>query len=248
MASHFAHGRAALEMPRKVSRVFSRISRHEGADFFDSAFYISQLKGSQLPRHPRVHYYRSGWRTGIAPHPLFDPHWYYRGQFATRNPLIDYSLHGVGNLRSPLPLFDPRWYRWQLARTSLPCDGPLFSHYLQVGWLWGLSPHPLISTSGYSSEYPESSGVEPVTHFMTEGADRGNVLSGWLDPTYVRHRYQMWGGLHHLLRFVMGRLVPERQPTHFMQSPVLDIVEGRRLLGVPAPRPSTGCDSPGEAG
>lgn len=61
---------------------------------------------------------------------------------------------------------------------------------------------------------------------------KGHVLAGWLDPGYVRHRYRRWGGLHELLRFVMGRLVPERQPTHFVQSPVLSIAEGRRLLSL----------------
>ena len=81
--------------------------------------YREQLPELDPATDPFWHYCHRGWRSGLAPHPLFDPS-FYRSQSAKAgsgvrgNPLRHFLRWGVRRACSPSPLF-------------LQCDGALVS-------------------------------------------------------------------------------------------------------------------------
>ncbi|MEJ6739133.1 MAG: hypothetical protein QNL59_01190, partial [Actinomycetota bacterium] len=76
--------------------------------------------------------------------------------------------------------FDSSYYGQQVEtlEASLPKD--LVGHYAQIGWRFGLDPHPGFSTNGYLSENPDvwKAGVNPLVHFEEWGkAEQRNIVS-----------------------------------------------------------------------
>ena len=76
--------------------------------------------------------------------------------------------------------FDSSYYGYQVEtlEASLPKD--LVGHYAQIGWRFGLDPHPEFSTNGYLSENPDvwKAGVNPLVHYEEWGkAEERNIVS-----------------------------------------------------------------------
>jgi hypothetical protein len=220
-------GRTGLRVVTSAKEV-----RQDYRAMFDMPFYRSQIPDDAQPRRPLAHFTVVGWRRGLSPHLLFDPLWYYRDSNAHGNALRDYAVRGADNHRSPSPFFDNAWYRSQLRDRGIPVEGPLFTHYLQAGFTLGLSPHPYVDAAWYWDAYPDvrEAGVEPISHLMTLGWSEGRLFSGWLDPEYLATTYGPERTPRDLVRDVFAHLVPARRPTRPGQAPLLDIIDGRRLM------------------
>ncbi len=72
--------------------------------------------------------------------------------------------------------FDPDFYRATYA--DLPDDMAPLWHYRQAGWLERRDPAPWFSATAYLEENPDvaAAGVEPLSHFLTEGRHQGREV------------------------------------------------------------------------
>jgi hypothetical protein len=70
--------------------------------------------------------------------------------------------------------FDDAYYRAQLL-SPLPAEMSPASHYLNHGWLQGLDPGPLFSTSRYLRRHKDvrTAGLNPLLHYLQHGIDEG---------------------------------------------------------------------------
>jgi hypothetical protein len=158
------------------------------APLLDEAFYrrenaadIAATSVSALE-----HYARVGGARARDPHPVFDVgHYLAQGPVLAdgEDPLSHYLREGWRQSLSPHPLFDLSWYAEQAG------PGQSLLHYLTTGWRSGMSPHPLFDPAWYLAQYPELTGIEPLTHFVAVGGFEGRSPSPWFDtPHYVAER------------------------------------------------------------
>ncbi len=68
-------------------------------------------------------------------------------------------------------LFDAEHYRGHFG--ELPANADLLQHYLRVGWLLELDPHPLFSVAYYRACHPAAARQEPFGLFLASGAAQG---------------------------------------------------------------------------
>lgn len=82
-------------------------------------------------------------------------------------------------------LFNPQWYSEQAADSFDSADEMLV-HYLEVGHLEGLSPHPLFNPRWYSARHPAATvaGLPALIHFLEHGAQDQLDPSPWFDAAY----------------------------------------------------------------
>ncbi|HEY6550189.1 MAG TPA: glycosyltransferase family 4 protein [Solirubrobacterales bacterium] len=82
-------------------------------------------------------------------------------------------------------LFHLQWYSEQVASTFDAADEAL-AHYLEVGHLEGLSPHPLFDTRWYAAHHPQvgDAGLPALLHFLEHGARDRLDPSPWFDTAY----------------------------------------------------------------
>src|ERR1700684_3052114 len=83
------------------------------AELFDAAFYRRQAR-LRPEDDAFAHYFGEGFRAGLRPNIVFDPHWYLgQNQDAAQagiDPLLHYAVIGEAAARDPSPLFDVVWY------------------------------------------------------------------------------------------------------------------------------------------
>ncbi|MCQ8239546.1 glycosyltransferase [Rhizosaccharibacter radicis] len=86
------------------------------------------------------------------------------------------------------PLFDAAWYRSAYARFVSPETDPVL-HYVWVGVLMGLDPHPLFSTNWYRERMPPGAPDNPLVHYLSGGSgdphplfDTAHYLSRLAEP------------------------------------------------------------------
>lgn len=86
--------------------------------------------------------------------------------------------------------FDEAYYRAQLA-SPLPASMSAATHYLHHGWLQGLDPGPLFSTSRYlwRNEDVRLAGTNPLLHYLKEGLADGR--RAWSSAEVMRWQ-QPW--------------------------------------------------------
>jgi len=82
-------------------------------------------------------------------------------------------------------LFHVQWYSEQLTSSFDTVDEAL-AHYLEVGHLEGLSPHPLFDTRWYAARHPQlgDAGLPPLLHFLEHGARDRLDPSPWFDTAH----------------------------------------------------------------
>jgi glycosyltransferase involved in cell wall biosynthesis len=82
-------------------------------------------------------------------------------------------------------LFNAQWYSEQAAGSFESAD-EMLAHYLEVGHLEVLSPHPLFSPRWYSARHPEAmvAGLPALIHFLEHGAEDQLDPSPWFDTAY----------------------------------------------------------------
>ena len=87
-----------------------------------------------------------------------------------------------------LALFDEAWYRMYAP----PFEGGAFEHFVSIGWVGGLSPHPLFDVEFYLAQLAEplAEGDDPLSHFLREGAAGGLDPHPLFDTTYYVSRYE----------------------------------------------------------
>ncbi|WP_238313542.1 rhamnosyltransferase WsaF family glycosyltransferase [Methylobacterium crusticola] len=155
---------------------------------FDTAYYLAQ-GGGQAPREhetPLVDYLADGRNWDRSTHPLFQAEWY-RRQIPDivaqgYNPLRHYVTHGAPAGYGPNPLFD---YHWYADRYGIPGGAAAaFADYRDHAG--SRSPHPLFDAPWYLGAYPEvaQSGMDPLAHYLTEGARRGYNPHPLFDTAY----------------------------------------------------------------
>jgi glycosyltransferase involved in cell wall biosynthesis len=153
--------------------------------------------------NPLLHYVERGAAAGQAPNPLFDPDWYaerYLGGRAARARALFHFLESGET--DPSPAFNTAWYRARYPDARREPVNALV-HYLTVGKQQGylrnaeelasLSRHvELIRRSGlfdaayYRDRCPEAetSGLEPLEHYVMAGGYRRHAPHPLFDPDW----------------------------------------------------------------
>jgi glycosyltransferase involved in cell wall biosynthesis len=82
-------------------------------------------------------------------------------------------------------LFNAQWYSEQVADAFDSAD-EMLAHYLEVGHLEGLSPHPLFDPRWYTARHPQAgvAGLPALVHFLEHGAADQLDPSPWFDVAY----------------------------------------------------------------
>ncbi len=147
---------------------------------FDESWYVQQNPDVRsYDRGGLAHYLDHGWQERRDPSPLFDAD-YYCAAIPTRtqgrDALVVFLQTEVSQARHFHPLFDVDYYSQQAAAAGLPINKNPLVHYLTVGKVAQLSPHPLFDHAGYTTAIPElqSGHIDPL-RFYLKGGHRSNV-------------------------------------------------------------------------
>jgi GT2 family glycosyltransferase/ubiquinone/menaquinone biosynthesis C-methylase UbiE len=160
---------------REVAAAGRAVSPKIGQMPLGLAFSHGQLRPTlsspAVPRRKR----RSEW-DAVAQSGLFDSEWYLAHNPDVANagvPAFDhFMIHGIAEYRDPGPLFSSGWYSIQMQRHDLSLELPPLLHYLSIGRVRHLSPHPLFDPRYYLASYKDiaESGIDPLQHFLMHGA------------------------------------------------------------------------------
>ena len=135
---------------------------------FDEAGYRARtgVRGPGL-----VYYLTTGWRDGMAPHPLFDSAGY--GPVANHlAPLAHYACEGERNGRRPNRLFSPAFYRAVYRAVTPVAPGAVdpeqhpFQHYVLLGEAAGRAASPEFRARRYASRFMAGVGGSPMAHAL----------------------------------------------------------------------------------
>lgn len=169
---------------------------------FDVDHYIAQkpdLEGNDAA--PVLHYQSVGWRENLDPTPEFSTAFYRRSHsnidFTGQDPFSEYLMYGSTHGSIPYPVvpvlsafdssakvlmskrliaehFDSEFYLNSSPDLQSGNVHPL-EHYLHFGWRENRDPAPWFSTSYYRANYPRAElyGIDPLTHYVIWGRDRG---------------------------------------------------------------------------
>ncbi len=182
----FAHycatgsGRGLSTRPGQVSEIEQVVCEMRAANLFDPNLYrILNPDVARAGVDPLMHYVADGAREGRQPHPLFDVG-FYLDQVPDRterdsNVIWHYARFGSSLDLDPDTWFDSAWYRARYAHLMLPHDTPV-SHYIRFGG-YRTHPSPLFDAIRYRRDCAEPlRDVDPVSHFMLRGMDRGQPV------------------------------------------------------------------------
>lgn len=169
-----------------------RFLQGEGAGPLASPAWIARQQPGLLRHHrdPLAWYQRIGWRRGVSPHPLLQPHQPLAPLRLRQEPVGLYRREAPRDDLQPHPRFDPVHYGNQCRDVDcLPQPTPL-EHYLLIGWQQGLMPHPAVDPLWMQRRHGLPG--EPLTALLLAGADvsdpglthpRGNLYGAALaDP------------------------------------------------------------------
>lgn len=146
---------------------------HDPRAAFNSEWYGRQnpqgRRGNVLPV---LHYIRQGASLGYDPHPLFRDSWYRARSgpiAADTTPLAHYITDGEHAGVSCHPFFDAAYYRTTL---STPVECSLLEHFIAYQGDVGGDPSRSFSIAEYIKLAPDlnSSGINPLVHYVTSGA------------------------------------------------------------------------------
>ena len=168
----------------------SEIAAIRGSILFDECFYRAahpEIGGSD----PVAHFVWLGAAQGFDPNPLFDLEWY-RGCHArladgSVNPLYHYLSVGLAAGADPHPLFHTSFYAAQLNDLG---DEPALAHYLRLAANRSPGdlriPCPYFDPRLYLAEHEaaRASGLDPLMHYLREGAAAGLDPHPMFDTAY----------------------------------------------------------------
>lgn len=142
------------------------------SQLFDEAWYRRQAVVGEPGKPAAVrHFLEHGSAAGLDPHPLFSTSWYREHHGAALAggiaPLVHYLLEGHAEMRSTHPLFDPAYY--QSRGEPLPYRTDPLVRFLESG---DRDPHPLFSCEWYRSRPGAPHDMNPLLHFVTQGAQQ----------------------------------------------------------------------------
>jgi lipopolysaccharide biosynthesis protein/GT2 family glycosyltransferase len=168
---------------------------------------------------------------------LFDRKWYLEQYPDVRKTDLDPVLHyietGAAEGRDPSPLFDTRWYLAHYPDIAAQGLNPLL-HYLRHGAKEGrrfndtmrqgdtISKIELIAASHlfdrnwYLDRYPDvrTSGVDPILHYLEQGAAEGRNPSRLFDTRWYLSQYRdiALNGWNPLVHYVLHGAAEGRRP------------------------------------
>jgi hypothetical protein len=184
--------------------------RREGMQphpLFDAAWYLANNPDiARTGQEPFSHWILGGWREGRDPHPLVSVRWLQK-QWRDRaraagaieresfqDPLTRY-VHADDGWRvgvTPHPLLKLPYIAKQLGmdpEADWLAILSSWSHALLSGH--ACDPHPLFSVSYYRSQNPDVAerGLDPLTHYLTEGWREGRKPHPLFDPAWYLRKY-----------------------------------------------------------
>lgn len=197
---------------------FLRVGRQEGRPMhwlFSESRYVD-LNPEVAPQDALDHLLKHGLADNRQPHPLFLPSAYlalYPHIAAARMPAFEHFLkYGDREGLTPHPLFDPAFYREQ---HGLPSGTPTLEHYMRHGAQ--NRPNELFDGQFYLQNAPDvaSLGINPLLHYITQGAAEGRAQHPLFDPAYYLEQAQSPAAranplLHYLTQGALRRLSPNR--------------------------------------
>jgi hypothetical protein len=152
-------------------RVGWKLGNNPGS-LFDVSWYRKKNPDvAEAEVEPLSHYIFNGWREGRSPSPLFDISWYRRNYPEVAklkmDPFLYYLKKGWRLGHNPNPFFNVKWY----LSTYPGVDGEPLENYIKFGWKVGRNPSPGFDAQAYLKRYPDvqSSGMEPLTHYLKHG-------------------------------------------------------------------------------
>jgi len=166
--------------------------RREPHYLFWADWYRQKYLPTNFVGDPLVHFLEESVGEKQAPHPLFHSVFYRSqldelnktegqdlviGQLKSSELWVDYLQKGAFKRFSPHPLFSPSFYAEQLSDPV--ADQDLFRHYLEVGYLTGLSPSRDFDEVFYRAKYPDvgDSGMPGLLHYEIFGSREGRFRS-----------------------------------------------------------------------
>lgn len=208
---------------------------------------------------PLQHFMTLGWSEKRDPNPFFEVAWYLRSNpdvaSTNDNPLLHFIRSGAAEGRHPGPAFDPDWYLAKNPDVAAAGRNPLI-HFLDHGRREGrlatawhrpgfptditvsrLRESKFFDAEWYLAQNPDvaASRVDPLTHYLLNGASEGRDPSAQFSTTYylAAHPDVAEDGANPLVHYVtVGQA--EGRPPHPRASR-LPAVTGRtpvsRLIG-----------------
>lgn len=148
-----------------------RFLQGEGAGPLVSLRWLARQRPGLTRRHrdPLAWYRRCGWRSGVSPHPLIEPARLWERLGCRREVVGLYRRHANRADLTTHACFDPVHYGQQCRQANRLAQPTPLEHYLQEGWLAGLSPHPAVDP-GWMRQQHGLPG-EPLTALLLNGAD-----------------------------------------------------------------------------
>lgn len=112
--------------------------------------------------------------------------------------------------------FDAAWYLAQMPNPEAAEIDPI-AHYLQVGALGDLDPHPLFASSWYLAENPEvgRSGMNPFQHYLEVGWSQGRDPNPLFDSDWYLSMYPdvSAAGMNPMLHYARSGATEGRDPS-----------------------------------
>jgi GT2 family glycosyltransferase/glycosyltransferase involved in cell wall biosynthesis len=164
---------------------------------FDPEYYSDQHPELPCEQGVRLrHYLEHGGYDGSDPHPLFCSEFYQEQEPCTQAPrqglLLHYLSEGEAQGLKPNPLFDPAYYAAH-SPEALHQPLPMLVHFARWGGFAGRAPCALFDARLYLARNPKltsaSPPVDPLTHYLKEGAKSGESPHPAFDVNWYREQY-----------------------------------------------------------
>jgi lipopolysaccharide biosynthesis protein/GT2 family glycosyltransferase len=186
-------GRRCTDRSKDVQRI-------EASGLFDRTWYLEQYPDVRnTGMDPVLHYIEAGGEEGRDPSPLFDTRWYlaHYPDIAARglNPLLHYLRHGAKEGRR---FNDTTRQGDTISKMELIVSSHLFDRD------WYLDRYPDVRTSG----------VDPILHYLEQGAAEGRNPSRLFDTRWYLSQYRdiALNGWNPLVHYVLHGAAEGRRP------------------------------------
>ncbi len=230
--------KTAEEQARKAAEEEVRealVKRIAESGLFDRKYYLERYPDiAESGKDPLRHYALYGGFEGRDPNSFFNTRYYLeqisRDPGGVGHPLVHFLTEGTETGLSPHPKINLAWYRTRYPDVETSGMNPLL-HYLRIGLpeerpalpAQERSPEAkLIAGSGlfdvdyYTEKATESLGPfdDPISHYLTEGAEKGWDPNPCFDGAYYLKRYPdvVESGLNPLYHYIKNGGLEGRQP------------------------------------
>lgn len=169
--------------------------------FFDTEYYLSQLRKSVTDVAPVIHYLLEGWMIGLYPSPHFDQANYVETYPQAKNyskPAILYYLeHGKAfrhvtskedlvkahRIIAQGDFFDLHFYERQVGHSFADRDNGI-RHYCLYGYQEGLRPNAGYCDHTYAERNPDlwEQTLPLACHYLEHGRSEGRAARPWVGP------------------------------------------------------------------